>query len=427
MKAILLLVVCSLFTIILAQTQPPTCTLSIEMCGPCSASGACSYCQGVNSTSNNAYYGCAPPALCTLSGGTVVDSCAAVVPNNLTLSADYVCAHATNVNGTVTVLAAEDVRVYASTTRADVYANYVAFAGATSPSNPPLLGFQYFALNGGGDPSINGSFGVENVDGIGAFWTTLLAIEFLPAANSNGAWTNTSVPISIYNFTQYTVQQCSSTLNGGVTIYSIIFTDPNGWMVTCRIADAPTTDPNLNPISPVNAKCDLTFGNYPYVRNDTRLGIFAVFVIGGFSSHVSASPVIHPCSSDPTSFCLESSSSSYAGKFSYVKTLKSGKSVIASGISFYAAAEGQFSVPAGPSSFGNGNGTITVSSTAFEAASFTVFSFDHPASGDVWDPTLEMNTKGALDPSSTKSSHKSSATTVTYSLLLIIATLLIFL
>jgi len=185
-----------------------------------------------------------------------------------------------------------------------------------------------------------------------------------------------------------------------------------------------------NPLSPVNAKCDLTFGNYTYQRNDTRLGIYSIFVIAGVSTHVSTNPTVKPCGSDTASFCMVSESSSYAGKFAYVKTLKSGKSVVASGLSVYAAAAGQFSVPGGASSLGGANNTLTVSSAAFEAASFVVFSFDRPAAGDVWDPTLEMNTKTALDTppttSSTKSStKKSSGSSVTYSLLLIISTLLL--
>jgi len=412
---------------VLVQSQLPQCTFSTDVCSDCT--GACSFCEGVNSTNNNAYYACVPPALCTGSGGAVVASCGNISPSNLTTQADFVCAHATNVNGSVTVLNAEDVRIYAATTRVDISVHYVAFAGATPVSGPPLLGFQYFALSGGGNPQVNGSFGVENVDGLGAFWTTLAAIEFLPGPNSGGAFTNTSIPISVYNFTQYTVQSCASTVSNGITTYSIVFTDINGWIITCRMADAPTVDANQNPISPVAAKCDLTFGNFNYVRNDTRLGIFAVFIIAGFSSHVSVNPTVKPCASDPSSFCLVTESSSYAGKFGYVKSLKSGKSVVASGISVFAAAEGQFSVPGGPSSFGNSNGTLTVTSSAFEAASVIIFSFDHPASGDVWDPTIEMNSRSSLDPSSSNPSshHKSSATTVTYSLLLIIAALLMFL
>jgi len=421
MKAILLFVACSLFVVLQAQI----CTLSTDDCASCT--GSCSFCEGPNSTNNNAFYLCVPPFVCTANGGTVVALCADTTPSNLTTQADFMCAHGSNVNGTETIIAAEDTRVYVSTTRVDIYAHYVAFAGITSTSNPPLLGFQYFAINGGGNPLVNGSFVVQNVDGLGAFWTTLFAIEFYPGPNDGGAFNNnTATFISSYNFTQYTVGPCSTTISNGITTYSIVFTDPNEWIITCRIADAPTKDSNLNPISPVNAKCDLTFGNYPYVKNDTRLGIFAIFVIGGFSSHVSVSPTVKPCASDTTSFCFVSESSSYAGKFAYVKTLKSGKSVVASGINFYAAAAGQFSVPSGPSSLGNANGTLTVSSTAFESASLIVFSFDHPAAGDVWDPTLEMNTKSALDPTAS-SIHKSSSTTVTYSLLLIIATLLIFL
>jgi len=419
MKAILLLVVCSLFVIIQAQT----CALSTDVCTSCA--GSCSFCEAVNSTDYAAVYFCAPPSYCTFSGGSVVTSCGAITPSNLTTHADFNCDHASSVNGSFTVIQAEDIRGYVSATKVDISVHYVAFAGATPVNSPPLLGFQYFALSGSGNPQINGSFGVETVDGLGAFWTTLFAIEFIPGANDGGAFNpNTSTIVSNYTFTQYTVQPCSTTIsNTGITTYSIIFKDPNGWIITCRIADAPTTDSNLNPISPVNAKCDLTFGNYSYVRTDTRLGIFAVFVIAGVSSHVSVSPTVKACASDTSSFCLVTESSSYAGKFAYVKTLKSGKSVVASGISVYASAAGQFSVPGGPGSFGTSNGTLTVSSSAFEAASFIVFSFDHPALNDVWDPTLEMNSRSTLDPTIIKSS----ATTVTYSLLLMIATLLIFL
>jgi len=418
------LVVCSLFALIHAQGLP-NCTFSVELCSDCS--GQCAYCQGVNSTINNAYYACVPPVLCTGSGGTVITSCGSVTPGNLTTSAQFNCASFSSVNGSVTMYAAEDVRIYASTTRVDIFAHYAAFVGGTSPSNPPLLGFQYFAFNGGGNPQVNGSFGVENVDGLGAFWTTLIAVEFIPNTADGSFNPNVSQPINIYNFTQYSVQPCTSNTSGGITTYSIIYTDPNGWIITCRLANAPTKDSNQNPISPVNAKCDLTFGNYVYLRNDTRLGIFSIFVIAGVSTHVSVNPTVRPCGSDTTSYCMVSESSSYAGRFAYVKTLKSGKTVVASGLSVYAAAAGEFSVPGGASSLGGGNNTLTVSSSAFEAASIVIFSFDRPAPGDIWDPTLEMNTKVALDTPATSSMKKSSGSSVTYSLLLIISSLLLFL
>jgi len=414
MKAILLFfIVCSLLAII--QAQLPTCAFTIENCTQCT--GPCSYCQGVNSTINNAYYVCVPPAICTFGSGTVINQCSTVTPGNLTTSAQFNCISATSPNVNVTGYAAEDVRLYISTTRADVYAHYAAFAGITSTNNPPLLGFQYFAFNGGGDP-LNGNFALENADGLGAFWTTLFAVEFYANTANNSFDPKLSQIISVYNFTQYTVQPCTSTTTNGITTYSIIFTDPNGWIITCRLANAPTTDSNSNPIGPVNAKCDFTFGNYPYVKTDTRLGIFGVFVIAGVATHVSSNPTVRPCGGDPSSFCLVSDSSSYAGKFSYVKALKSGKTVVASGISVYAAGAGEFSIPGGASNLGSSNSSLTISASAFEAASVVVFSFDHPASGDLWDPTLQMNTKTAFD---------SSATSITYSLLLIVATLLAFL
>jgi len=157
------------------------------------------------------------------------------------------------------------------------------------------------------------------------------------------------------------------------------------------------------------------------------LVFFSIFVIAGVSTHVSVNPTVRPCGSDTTSYCMVSESSSYAGRFAYVKTLKSGKTVVASGLSVYAAAAGEFSVPGGASSLGGGNNTLTVSSSAFEAASIVIFSFDRPAPGDIWDPTLEMNTKVALDTPATSSMKKSSSSSVTYSLLLIISSLLLFL
>jgi len=255
------------------------------------------------------------------------------------------------------------------------------------------------------------------IDGLAAFWTMGQAIEYDPT-------TNTSYPATAYNFTNFQVQPCSSSGN----TYTIDFVDPLGWRVTCRLASVATTYKTY-PISPVTAKCDLTFGAFNYLHgNNTYLVLSTAFGIAGFEESISVipTPSVHPCSSDPNSYCFVSTSSSVAAKFSYVKKLASNKDVYAFGVGECFAASGT-TVAQLPSSFSSGNGTsLVVNAKAFECISFTLFAFNHPLAGDVWDPTLTIDSASNLDPlaTSSKTSHKSSASSVTYSLVLIIAALL---
>jgi len=413
MKLITLLAICSLFVI--AKAQNFTC-LNYEACGTCQAASSCGYCAGANSTSFAAYYVCIDPATCIANGGSVVSSCASTVPNNLTQSASIIC-FSNGVNGTA--YAAEDVRFYESLNRADVNVHATQTFGFGQPGSQAALVFQYFAFHGLGDPAQNSSFYPDMVDGLAAFWTMGAAIEFDPTTNQS---------LQVYNFTNFQIQPCSNIGN----IYILDFKDPMGWRVTCRIASSATTY-NGFPISPVNAKCDLTFGTFNYLRNNTYLVLSTGFGIAGFEETVSVapSPTVHPCSSDPNSYCFVTTSSSVAAKFSYVKKLSSNKDVFAFGVGECASATGSAVVTL-PTSYSGSNGTsLVINKSGFECVSFTLFAFDHPLAGDVWDPELTIDSAGVLDPKTTSSKTTSSrhlpssAASVTYSLVLIIAAALL--
>jgi len=291
----------------------------------------------------------------------------------------------------------------------------MGFTAATG--SPPLLGFQYFGIQASGNPSTQ-TFSLAHMDALGAFWTMLTAIEFLPGANFNGAF-DPATEVSRYNFTNFVVQNCANTTDAttGIMTMTIKFVDSNNWIITCRFASGSTTDSNSNLLSPTNAKCDLTFGNYPYKQNDTYVGLFTVFVVSGFDATATITPEVKPCGNDGATFCLVSANSAYAGQFSWVKKLKNNKTVFATGINVFAAEAGQFQTPAAPTSVGSGNSTATVNVKAFQAASFALFSTFQPQAGDIWDPTLSM-------VKTTPTTPPSSSTSVTFSLLLIIACLL---
>jgi len=378
-------------------------------------SSSCVYC-GLYTSPSSGLYACTTPADCSGVNSTVISTCTASTANPLTSTANIVCTENNTAGSSETFYGAYDERIYFSDTRVDVVAHFVAFAGITSTNNPPLLGFQYVAAAGFGNPQINNSFVATDYGGIGAFWTILYAFEFIPGPNDGGIFNpNTSTVVSVYNFTQYTVQGCSSTVSKGVTTYYITYTDPNGWKIVCRLADAAILDPTGHPISPVGAKCDFTIGNYPYTQANTYLGFFTVFFADGFAAEVVAAPTIKSCAAN--SFCLTSASSEFAGQFSYAGSLTSGKTIGVTSVSVYESATG-VATPTAPSSFGSGNNTVYVDVQAFAAAAFTVFAVNHPAAGDVWDPSISLSQP-------TESSHlKGSATSVTYSLILIIAALL---
>jgi len=407
------LAICSLFVI--AKAQNFTC-LNYEACGTCQAASSCGYCAGANSTSFAAYYVCIDPATCTANGGTVVSSCASTNPNNLTQTASIVC-FSNGVNGTA--YAAEDIRFYVSPNRADINVHATQTFGFGQPGSQAALVFQYFAFHALGDPAVNNSFYPDMIDGLAAFWTMGAAIEYDPITNQS---------LQVYNFTNFQVQPCSSIGN----IYILDFIDPLGWRVTCRMSSSATTY-NGFPISPVSAKCDLTFGNFSYIKNNTYLVLATGFGIAGFEETVSVvpTPTVHPCSSDPNSYCFVTTSSSVAAKFSYAKKLSSGKDVFAFGVAECAAASGSAVVPL-PTSYSVGNGTsLVINKSGFECLSYTLFAFDHPLLGEVWDPQLTIDSASVLDPKTTSSKTASSrhlpssAAFVTYSLVLIIAAALL--
>jgi len=411
------LAICSLFVI--AKAQNATC-LNYEACGTCQAASSCGYCAGPNSTSFAAYYICIDPATCTANGGTVVSSCASTNPNNLTQTASIVC-FSNGVNGTA--YAAEDVRFYVSPNRADINVHATQTFGFGQPGSQAALVFQYFAFHALGDPAQNNSFYPDMIDGLAAFWTMGAAIEYDPITNQS---------LQVYNFTNFQVQPCSNIGN----IYILDFIDPLGWRVTCRMASSATTY-NGFPISPVSAKCDLTFGNFSYIKNYTYLVLATGFGIAGFEETVSVvpTPTVHPCSSDPNSYCFVTTSSSVAAKFSYAKKLSSNKDVFAFGVAECAAASGSAVVPL-PTSYSVGNGTsLVINKSGFECLSYTLFAFDHPLLGEVWDPQLTIDSASVLDPKTTSSktassrhttsSRHSSAAFVTYSQVLIIAAALL--
>jgi len=348
--------------------------------------------------------------------------------------ANFVCVSNSSGSAEETVYAASDVRAFYSNTIVSVSAHFSSFAGATAPGNPPALGYNYFGLTAAGNQNINNSFAIATVDGLGAFWTALYAFEFFPGPNDGGAYNPATAKLTgaVYNFTSFTVQGCQSTpqsTNASIMVHTLTFVDSNGWILSCRVSSDKTLDLNGNVISPSDAKCDVTFGNFPY-KNTTgsRLGFVTVFIIAGFAAHVSTNPSVYPCASDPGSFCLTTESSSYAGKFAFVKTTQNGKGIVASGISAYTGAAGVFNIPSTPNSVGAANGSIQLTAVAFEAASIVVFSVDHPAPGDVWDPKISVGQKSTIDPkatsSKTTSSKKSSSSTVVYNLFLIVAALL---
>jgi len=418
MKAIIVLF-CTLLVFALGQDLCPL----TEDCTACVKMSGCGYCA-LFSSPLGGFYACLNSSDCTAANGTTISSCASAVANDLTTSANFQCIENNTVSSSQTIYVAGDERVYFSYNHADIVAHFVGFAGITSPNNPPLLGFQYVAAAASGNPQVNNSIAVTAYGGIGAFWSMLFAVEFYPGPNDGDTFNNnTATFISIYYFTNYTVQSCyNTTSNTGAITYYITYVDPNGWKINCRLANSAILDPNNNPISPVGAKCDFTIGAYPYLKPDTHLGFFTVFFAAGFAAEVVPTPPsIHPCAANPgSSFCLVSESSEYAGQFSYVKTLTSGLTVTVTAVEVYAAAAGQFTAPPAQGTIGSGtNTTTTVNVQAFEAAAFAVFSVKHPLAGDVWDPSIMLAQKSVIDPIP----PKSSSTTITYSLFLIIACL----
>jgi hypothetical protein len=293
---------------------------------------------------------------------------------------------------------------------------------AASQNKPTLFGFQYSAVNA----TVNGQAVSASYDSLGAYYALIDAFEFVPTAANKGFTAGNQI-LSTYKFISATIAPgCAN----DATYSYLSFNYGNGFKVKCRIANTPVTEPSGIVVSPVSAKCDLTFGTFNYSgRTDTRLGITVAFVVAGADATLSGTTAsvasgIRGCKNSD-GVCLFAGGASKAGEFTWTKSTNNTQGIVASGLTVYSGTSADFVFPDNPAdktipSVGN----TTVSVKAFAAANVVVFSFADPVAGDVWDPTLAAGDSSTLSPNSTSTG---SLLNVSFLLIAIVAFLAKFL
>jgi len=396
-----IIIICLLFV---NTIYSQICTASTGDCAGCISTSKCQYCYSDELCISNT-------ASCATGNGTTI--CDGNFPD-ISAGATFKCYYS-NSSG-ATVVGGYATNVNAGITSSTVQA--ISYAAVSTLGKPALFGFQYNNIE------IDGTTFTSN--SLAAYFTLVNAFEFIPTAAS-GAFTSTDQIIgNVLNFTNTTLGPCTNSTKNGTTYNYISLNYGNGWQSNCRFASQPVTDPTTGiKISPVNTKCDITFGTFPYSGlASTRLGLTIAFVTASSSVDVSTNSgtAITTCKAG-NSICLVVGGSNAAAIFTWAKFTSNTSDIASTGIMAYEGNSTDFYLPSNAAS---GDISALVSSSLvnvqkFAAANVVVFSFTDPVSGDIWDPQLSET------DASTISSQISASSMITHNLgLIAIALLVIF-